>query len=181
MTAGRLPEPLETALWYACAEALTNVVKHADASKAVVEVCVVDGEVVALVRDDGVGGARPVRAAGSPGWPTASASSAGASPWSRTPPAHAGVHPGAGAVRSPARLLVWPVALGVAVLIAGAALVSGDDLRRCVAGARGSREQRWSRCSSWRRRAYDRLRYAALSLGRDDLAGAPTGRLGSGR
>ena len=64
VTAGRLPEPLETALWYACAEALTNVVKHADASKAVVEVCFADGEVVALVRDDGVGGARPVPGGG---------------------------------------------------------------------------------------------------------------------
>lgn len=64
VSVGRLPEPVEVALWYACAEALTNVVKHADAGRAAVEVCLADGEVVARIRDDGVGGARAVPGGG---------------------------------------------------------------------------------------------------------------------
>jgi signal transduction histidine kinase len=62
--APRLPEAVETALWYACAEALTNVVKHAGAATAALSVQVDDGEVVACVCDDGVGGARAVPGGG---------------------------------------------------------------------------------------------------------------------
>ena len=61
---GRLPEPVESAVWYACAEALTNVAKHAGATRAAVEVRVAGGEVVGCVRDDGVGGARAVPGGG---------------------------------------------------------------------------------------------------------------------
>jgi signal transduction histidine kinase len=61
---GRLPEQIETAVWYACAEALTNVVKHAEATRAAIDVTVTTGEVTARVDDDGIGGARPVPGGG---------------------------------------------------------------------------------------------------------------------
>ena len=54
---GRLPEPVETAAYYAVAEALTNTAKHADASAAKVEVAVGEGVLRVSVRDDGCGGA----------------------------------------------------------------------------------------------------------------------------
>ena len=54
----RLPAPIEATAYFVVAEALTNVVKHARASRAAVS-AVVDGEVLHIeVRDDGVGGAR---------------------------------------------------------------------------------------------------------------------------
>ena len=53
----RYPEPIESAIWYACAEALANVVKHSRAQNATVVVTEHAGELVADVRDDGVGGA----------------------------------------------------------------------------------------------------------------------------
>ena len=55
--AGRPPEPVEIAAYYAVAEALTNVAKHAHASAAEVEVAVGDGVLQLDVRDDGRGGA----------------------------------------------------------------------------------------------------------------------------
>jgi signal transduction histidine kinase len=55
---GRFPLHAETAVWYACSEALTNVTKHARATSALVNVWLEAGELRALVRDDGVGGAR---------------------------------------------------------------------------------------------------------------------------
>ena len=55
--AGRLPEPVETAAYYAVSEALTNVAKYAHASAAEVEVAVGDGVLRVDVRDDGRGGA----------------------------------------------------------------------------------------------------------------------------
>jgi signal transduction histidine kinase len=54
---GRLPGEVETAVYFIVAEALANVAKHAQASKARVEVKRVNGEVVVEVSDDGVGGA----------------------------------------------------------------------------------------------------------------------------
>jgi signal transduction histidine kinase len=54
---GRLPEPAETAAYYAVAEALANVSKHAHASAAEVEVAACEGMLRASVRDDGCGGA----------------------------------------------------------------------------------------------------------------------------
>jgi PAS domain S-box-containing protein len=54
----RLPAPIEASLYFFCAEALTNVVKHARASSAWVKVAA-DGErCMVEVRDDGIGGAR---------------------------------------------------------------------------------------------------------------------------
>ena len=55
--AGRPPEPVEIAAYYAVAEALTNVAKHAHASAAEVKVAVGDGVLQVDVRDDGRGGA----------------------------------------------------------------------------------------------------------------------------
>jgi signal transduction histidine kinase len=57
---GRLPEPIETAVYYLVAETLTNVAKHAHASTVHVEVDTAadNAEVLQVrVRDDGRGGA----------------------------------------------------------------------------------------------------------------------------
>jgi PAS domain S-box-containing protein len=53
----RLPEPVEAAAYYVVAEAVANIVKHADASSVAVRTATVDGTVVVEVADDGVGGA----------------------------------------------------------------------------------------------------------------------------
>jgi len=61
---GRLPEPVEVAAYYVVAEALANVAKHARASVAYVDAHTGDGALHLRVRDDGVGGADPVRGSG---------------------------------------------------------------------------------------------------------------------
>ena len=61
---GRLPEPVEVAAYYVVAEALANVAKHARASVAYVDADTGDGALHLRVRDDGVGGADPVRGSG---------------------------------------------------------------------------------------------------------------------
>jgi PAS domain S-box-containing protein len=53
----RLPEPVEAAVYYLIAEALTNVAKYAQASAVRVRVVANEGVVVVEVSDDGVGGA----------------------------------------------------------------------------------------------------------------------------
>jgi len=60
----RLPEPLETAAYYAVSEALANVAKHADACAATVTVGCYGGRLVIEVSDDGVGGADADRGSG---------------------------------------------------------------------------------------------------------------------
>ena len=60
----RLPEPVEAAAYYLIAEALTNVTKYADASRARVRVALDDANVVVEVSDDGVGGADPAAGSG---------------------------------------------------------------------------------------------------------------------
>ncbi len=55
--AGRLPEPVETAAYYAVSEALANTAKHADARAAGVVVSAEEGTLQVCVRDDGCGGA----------------------------------------------------------------------------------------------------------------------------
>jgi signal transduction histidine kinase len=60
----RLPEPVETAAYYAVSEALANVVKHSHASRASVRVERPDGRVTVEISDDGVGGADPDRGSG---------------------------------------------------------------------------------------------------------------------
>jgi signal transduction histidine kinase len=63
-THGRLPEPIEIAVYYIVSEALTNAAKHGQASNMTVH-AEADGERLRLdVRDDGVGGAEFGRGAG---------------------------------------------------------------------------------------------------------------------
>ena len=54
---GRLPEPLEVAVYYLASESLANVGKHAQASSATIEVSRENGNVLVEVIDDGIGGA----------------------------------------------------------------------------------------------------------------------------
>jgi signal transduction histidine kinase len=56
---GRVCEPVEAAAYFVVAEALTNIVKHADARHACVRAHTAARELVIEVHDDGVGGARP--------------------------------------------------------------------------------------------------------------------------
>jgi PAS domain S-box-containing protein len=55
----RLPAPVEVSVYFFCAEALTNVVRHAQATSASVRVASSEQWCVVEVRDDGIGGARP--------------------------------------------------------------------------------------------------------------------------
>jgi signal transduction histidine kinase len=61
---GRLAPALEAAAYFVVAEALTNVVKYANASQARVSVSRSNGHAVVEVADDGVGGADPGRGSG---------------------------------------------------------------------------------------------------------------------
>ncbi|MEU9746844.1 sensor histidine kinase [Streptomyces niveus] len=54
---GRLPEPVETAAYFAVSEALANVAKHSGADRAEVSGGIAGGDLVVEVRDDGAGGA----------------------------------------------------------------------------------------------------------------------------
>jgi signal transduction histidine kinase len=60
----RLPERVEEAGYYVVSEALTNVVKHAQATHARVQVDHLDGVAVMRVSDDGTGGADSTRGSG---------------------------------------------------------------------------------------------------------------------
>jgi PAS domain S-box-containing protein len=60
----RLPEPVEVAAYYIVSEALTNTAKHAHASSVYVAVEARDGVLGLSIRDDGRGGADPVRGSG---------------------------------------------------------------------------------------------------------------------
>jgi PAS domain S-box-containing protein len=55
----RLPTSVEAGLYFFCSEALTNIVKHAHATRAWVRLEVTADRCVVEVGDDGVGGARP--------------------------------------------------------------------------------------------------------------------------
>src|SRR3954454_2291017 len=55
----RLPPDMEASAYFVVAEALTNVVKHARATRATVRAAADDGVLTLEVRDDGVGGANP--------------------------------------------------------------------------------------------------------------------------
>jgi signal transduction histidine kinase/ketosteroid isomerase-like protein len=61
---GRLPEPIEVGAYYVVSEMLTNVAKHAHASVVKVDAEASGGTLRLCVRDDGVGGADPVRGSG---------------------------------------------------------------------------------------------------------------------
>jgi signal transduction histidine kinase len=55
----RFPAEIEASAYFIVAEALTNVVKHAHATRAQVRASVEDGTLRVEVRDDGIGGADP--------------------------------------------------------------------------------------------------------------------------
>jgi signal transduction histidine kinase len=60
----RLPEPVETAVYYVVSEALANAAKHSRASEVSVSVASDDTRVRATVADDGIGGADLARGSG---------------------------------------------------------------------------------------------------------------------
>jgi signal transduction histidine kinase len=57
--AGRASAPVESALYFAIAEALANVIKHSGANRAWVQLEYDSGRLVAIVGDNGTGGAAP--------------------------------------------------------------------------------------------------------------------------
>ncbi len=64
VSAPRLPSRVEITAYFIVAEALTNVVKHAHATRVTVDVSV-DGDTISIVvRDDGTGGADPANGTG---------------------------------------------------------------------------------------------------------------------
>jgi len=60
----RLPDPIEAAIYYLVAEAITNVAKYAQATWASVAVERSNGIATVVVSDDGVGGAEPTSGSG---------------------------------------------------------------------------------------------------------------------
>jgi signal transduction histidine kinase len=60
----RLPDPVESTVYFLVSECLANIGKHAAATKATVAVTVVDDDVEVVVQDDGVGGAEPGNGSG---------------------------------------------------------------------------------------------------------------------
>jgi signal transduction histidine kinase len=60
----RLPAPVESAAYFAVAEALTNVLKHAGAEHVEIALAYADERLSMIVRDDGAGGADPQRGTG---------------------------------------------------------------------------------------------------------------------
>jgi signal transduction histidine kinase len=56
---GRVPQHVEATVYFVCSEALTNVAKHARASRVSIEIEDAGPAVIVEVRDDGVGGAEP--------------------------------------------------------------------------------------------------------------------------
>jgi signal transduction histidine kinase len=61
---GRLPERVEVTAYYTISEALTNAVKHANATVVRIDVDATSNAVRLAVRDDGTGGADPARGSG---------------------------------------------------------------------------------------------------------------------
>jgi signal transduction histidine kinase len=62
--ADRLPAAIETAVYFVCSEALTNVGKYARASRVDVEVRAEGNLLTVLIADDGIGGANPSAGSG---------------------------------------------------------------------------------------------------------------------
>jgi len=60
----RLPEAVEAAAYYVVCEALVNVARYANASRATVSIASADGRLVVEVADDGVGGANAAKGTG---------------------------------------------------------------------------------------------------------------------
>lgn len=64
VTGNRLPERVAVAVYFVCAEALTNVAKHAAAAHAAVAVTSSEDRVRVEIADDGIGGADPAHGSG---------------------------------------------------------------------------------------------------------------------
>jgi signal transduction histidine kinase len=56
---GELPSPVAAAAYFVCSEAVANIVKHANASRASIALRRREGDLVIEIVDDGVGGADP--------------------------------------------------------------------------------------------------------------------------
>jgi signal transduction histidine kinase len=56
---GELPSPVAAAAYFVCSEAVANIVKHANASRASITFGRQDGDLVIEIVDDGIGGADP--------------------------------------------------------------------------------------------------------------------------
>jgi signal transduction histidine kinase len=63
-TEAQLPEAIATAAYFVCTEALANVIKYAEASRAFISVTVGERRLRVTVADDGVGGADPTDGTG---------------------------------------------------------------------------------------------------------------------
>lgn len=61
---GRLPAPVESAVYFAVSELLTNIVKHTNARRVSIDVRHDDGTLRAVVVDNGQGGADPANGTG---------------------------------------------------------------------------------------------------------------------
>jgi signal transduction histidine kinase len=62
--ATRFPPAVEAAAYFVCAESLTNVAKHAEASGVDIRITQEDGRLKVAIADNGVGGADPSRSSG---------------------------------------------------------------------------------------------------------------------
>jgi signal transduction histidine kinase len=60
----RFPPAIEAAAYFVCAESLTNVAKHAEASTVHIGITQESGQLTVVVADDGIGGADPSRSSG---------------------------------------------------------------------------------------------------------------------
>jgi signal transduction histidine kinase len=54
-----MPPAVEAAVYFVCAEALTNAVKHAHADATALTICAREDVVTTVISDNGVGGADP--------------------------------------------------------------------------------------------------------------------------
>jgi signal transduction histidine kinase len=63
-TNARFPQPIEIAAYYVASEALANALKHAQASRIEISLTTRADGVLLSIRDDGAGGADPVRGSG---------------------------------------------------------------------------------------------------------------------
>ena len=64
VTSAQLPPRVAVVAYFVCAEALTNVAKHAAAARVAIAVTSSEGRVRVEIEDDGVGGADPARGSG---------------------------------------------------------------------------------------------------------------------
>lgn len=64
ISAGRMPEEVEVAIYFLCSEALTNAAKHSKASRVLVNIILSDGSVLVSITDDGIGGAEKAKGSG---------------------------------------------------------------------------------------------------------------------